>query len=164
MDDDPKRRGASPTYTDETRETVIERLSEGESLASICRDAEMPCYRTIQLWAEADKNFASEIMRAREIGYMHRADKAVADAKVAEDAAKGRLALDAERWYLGKLSNAFSDNKAHRHELTGKDGGAVAIKREGPDLTKLSADELRAMEVLLLKCGGENDASGAIGD
>ena len=35
----------------------------------------------------------------------------VASAKIAEDAGKGRLAFDAERWYLGKLSNAFSDDK-----------------------------------------------------
>jgi hypothetical protein len=34
----------------------------------------------------------------------------------AEDAAKGRLSFDAHRWYLGKLSNAFSDDKAQKHE------------------------------------------------
>jgi hypothetical protein len=28
------------------------------------------------------------------------------------------VAFDAERWYLGKLSNAFSDNKAQKHEHT----------------------------------------------
>lgn len=63
-----------------------------------------------------DDEFTGQITRAREIGYQVRADRAIADAKSAEDAAKGRLAFDAERWYLGKLSNAFSDNKAQKHE------------------------------------------------
>ena len=51
----------------------------------------------------ADEGFRARIARAREIGYMARAERAVADAKKAEDAAKGRLAFDAERWLLSKL-------------------------------------------------------------
>lgn len=51
----------------------------------------------------ADEGFRSRIARAREIGYMARAEQAVANAKRAEDAAKGRLAFDAERWILSKL-------------------------------------------------------------
>jgi hypothetical protein len=50
------------------------------------------------------------------------AEQALADAEIETDPAKGRLKFDARRWYLGKLSNAFSDNKAqkleHTHDLS----------------------------------------------
>jgi hypothetical protein len=64
-----------------------------------------------------DEEYSAQIMRAREAGYLIRGDQAVEDAKSAEDAPLGRLAFDAERWYLGKLSNAFSDNKPQSHKV-----------------------------------------------
>jgi hypothetical protein len=107
----------------DARERIIELLAEGESLSAICRMSDMPAWSTVHVWMDEDQEFAGRITRAREIGYQARAERAVLDAKCAEDAAKGRLAFDAERWFLGKLSNAFSDKQ--KHELTGKDGGPV---------------------------------------
>jgi hypothetical protein len=107
------------------RSAIVERLADGESLASICRDPEMPAWSTVHVWIENDEDFAGQITRAREIGYQLRADRAILEAKTAEDAAKGRLAFDAERWYLGKLSNAFRD--ANKHEHSGKDGGPMTL-------------------------------------
>ena len=103
----------------DTRQAILDRLAEGESLSSICRDKDMPAWGTVHNWMNDDAEFDGQVTRAREIGYQVRADKAVADAKAADDAAKGRLAFDAERWYLGKLSNAFSDDKARKHEISG---------------------------------------------
>lgn len=94
-----------------TREELCQRLSEGESLVGICKDPRMPSVRSVQNWMNDDEDFAAQITRAREAGYLIRAEQAVELAKCADDAAKGRLAFDAERWYLGKLSNAFSDNQ-----------------------------------------------------
>ena len=93
------------------RPTILSRLEDGESLSSICRDSKMPSWSTVHRWIDDDTDFAGQVTRAREAGYFKRAEDAVRDAKVAEDPAKGRLAFDAERWYLGKLSNAFSDDK-----------------------------------------------------
>ncbi len=101
------------------RDEVLRRLSEGESLSAICRDKDMPAWGTVHNWMNDDAEFDVQVTRAREAGYLKRADEAVQAAKCAEDAARGRLALDAERWYLGKLSNAFSDDKARKHEHSG---------------------------------------------
>lgn len=101
------------------RERIIELLSDGQSLSAICDRDDMPCWRTVHNWMEADSEFAAQIRRAREVGYAIRAERAVADAKTAKDAALGRLALDAERWYLGKLSNAFSDKQKLEHSGPG---------------------------------------------
>lgn len=103
------------------QEELFEALADGQSLVAVCKRDGMPSVRTVQHWANGDEEFASQLTRAREAGYLIRGDRAVENAKAAEDAQLGRLAFDAERWYLGKLSNAFSDNKAqkleHKHTL-----------------------------------------------
>lgn len=100
-----------------TAEELCERLAIGRSLVSVCRDEGMPSVRSVQVWMNDDEDFAAQVMRAREAGYLIRGDNAVEEAKAAPDAALGRLAFDAERWYLGKLSNAFSDNKERSHKV-----------------------------------------------
>lgn len=104
----------------EVRDTIIARLEDGESLSAICRMDGMPDRRTVQRWQDDDKDFDAAVTRAREEGYHKRAEQAVKDAKTAEDPQKGRLAFDAERWFLGKLSNAFSDRQKHEHDVTMK--------------------------------------------
>lgn len=102
---------ADPTYKEAVQEEICERLADGNSIVKICEDKSLPSLRTVMTWQADDEVFAARIMRAREAGYLIRGERAVEAAKAAEDAQKGRLAFDAERWYLGKLSNAFSDDK-----------------------------------------------------
>lgn len=104
----------------ETRDIILSRLADGESLSAICRDEGMPSRETVRLWQHGDEAFDLAVTRAREDGFEKRANDAVLAAKTADDATRGRLAFDAERWYLGKLSNAFSDNKAQKVDLSGK--------------------------------------------
>ena len=104
--------------SDDVRETIIAELEKGRSLLSICKDEGMPSARTVQRWQKDDTEFDVAVTRAREDGFHYLAEQARLNAQTAEDAAKGRLAFDADRWYLGKLSNAFSDNKAQKHEHT----------------------------------------------
>jgi hypothetical protein len=110
---------ADPTFKAAVEEDICERLADGESIVSICKDAKLPSLRTVMSWQADDADFAARIMRAREAGYLIRGERAVEKAKEAEDAGLGRLAFDAERWYLGKLSNAFSEDKTRKHEHSG---------------------------------------------
>lgn len=126
----------------DVRQTIIDRLADGESLLAICSTEGLPCARTIQRWQNEDDEFDVAVMRARENGFLIRAEKAVKAAKDAEDAAKGRLALDAERWFLGKLSNAFSDDKTRKIETKSE----VTHRY---DLDNLSADALDDLERIL---------------
>jgi hypothetical protein len=109
---------------DEVRQTILSELEKGRSLLSICKDKGMPNRSTVQRWQNDVAEFDAAVTRAREDGFHYLAEQARIKAQTAEDAAKGRLAFDADRWYLGKLSNAFSDNKAqkleHTHDLTDK--------------------------------------------
>ena len=51
----PKHKNdTTPYYTEHTWETTLERLSGGETLASICRDQNMPEYGAYQRWIHKD--------------------------------------------------------------------------------------------------------------
>lgn len=97
--------GGVTTYHDQEgiKAEVITHLRNGLSLRAISRMEGMPSHVTILDWVAADEGFADQYTRAREIGWNLRAERAVEQAEIAEDAAKGRLAFDAERWYLGKM-------------------------------------------------------------
>jgi hypothetical protein len=92
---------------------LLDLLREGRSMREICADSRMPSRETVWRWAKGDDELATSIVRAREVGYHARAEQAVADAKTAKDAALGRLAFDAERWHLSKLTKAFADKVVH---------------------------------------------------
>lgn len=103
----------SGDFADDVIYELLEALREGRSMREICTDKRMPSRDTIMRWAKGDDELAANIVCAREVGYHARAEQAVADAKVAKDAALGRLALDAERWHLSKLCRAFADKVVH---------------------------------------------------
>lgn len=96
-------------YPLEIVEELLEQLRDGKSMREICADDRMPSRETVRLWMEADDDLALAITHAREVGYFDRAERAVEDAKLASDPARGRLAFDAEKWFLGKISKAFAD-------------------------------------------------------
>ena len=89
-----------------------------------------------------DEGFRSRIARAREIGYAARAERAVIAAKTADDAAKGRLAFDAERWWLSKI-----DPRRYGDRV------AVAGDPENP-LQVRSARDLTDAELAAIAAGG----------
>lgn len=79
-----------------------------------------------------------------------RAERAVEEAKAAKDAALGRLAFDAERWYVGKLSNAFADKVRH---VGGDEGDAPIQTRSTIDMAGLNDEQLRALASIRLPNG-----------
>lgn len=100
-------------FAEDVIREMLDGLREGKSMRQICKDKRMPDRETISRWAKGDDELAASILRAREAGYHARAEMAVEAAKSATDAALGRLAFDAERWHLSKLSRAFADKVVH---------------------------------------------------
>lgn len=96
-------------FAEDVIEELLQRLATGDSMRTICSDRRMPDRETVRRWSERDDHLAASIARAREVGYHERAERAVEAAQSADDAPLGRLAFDAERWYLSKLSRAFAD-------------------------------------------------------
>lgn len=125
-------------FTVEIVEELIEALRDGRSMREICEDDRMPSRETVRIWEHDDPELALAITRAREDGYFDRAERAVADAKAAEDASKGRLAFDAERWFLGKVSKGFADKV-----IVGGDPDNPVRHAHKVDMSGLSDEALR---------------------
>lgn len=93
-----------PKWADDQIEQMLKRMMEGETLTSIASDPRMPSIDTMNRWeAEQDTELGAAITRARDLGFMVRAEKAVERAQTAEDAALGRLSFDADRWFLAHM-------------------------------------------------------------
>lgn len=98
-------RGRPTAYTQEIADLICSKLAEGMSLRAICRSEDMPAEAAVRQWAIDDREgFYAHYTRSRDIGLDCRADAAIEDAKEAKDASLGRLAFDADRWYLSKLA------------------------------------------------------------
>lgn len=61
--------GRPSDFTEEIAAKIVERLSAGEPMASICRDDEMPGVTTVWEWQKARAAFSESIARAREVGF-----------------------------------------------------------------------------------------------
>lgn len=115
--------GRQSIWSADLEDAVEQALKETGSMLEAAKQCGIHAVRVYERM-DASESFRSRIVRAREIGYLFRAEQAVEDAKAADDAAKGRLALDADRWFLSKIApKQFGDRVAH--EVTGADGGPV---------------------------------------
>jgi len=99
--------GRISTYTPEVAAEICERLSTGEPLAQICRDENMPAYRTVSDWRAAHPDFAAEFAHARDEGFdqiamdvLHIADDNSQDTRFVED--KGEV-TDSDNVQRAKL-------------------------------------------------------------
>ena len=113
---EPRRaRGRPSSYTKEIADVICKGLSEGLSLRKVCEADDMPSEATVRAWVVEDREgFSAHYARARDIGLDCRADALVDDAKIAKDASLGRLAFDADRWYLSKLApKRYGDKITH---------------------------------------------------
>lgn len=95
--------------SDDVIDRLLAELESGKSLSEICREPGMPARGTVHRWANADDELAVRIRDAREAGYHAAVDQLVEDARNAKDAHLGRLAFEAGRWRISKLSLAFAD-------------------------------------------------------
>lgn len=63
-----KKKGRKSTFDQKLADGILERLSNGEPLAAICRSEGMPKVRTVSDWKAAHPEFAANFARAREEG------------------------------------------------------------------------------------------------
>jgi len=101
--------------TAEVLDEICARIANGETLRAICRDEHMPAWRTVYDWINEDKDFATRIAHARELGF---------DA-IAED-----------------LLNVVDDGQNDWMERTNKDGDNIGwmVNGECVQRSRLRAD------------------------
>lgn len=119
-------------WADDQIEEMLRRMGEGETMTSIASDPRMPSVPTMWRWEEKQDDLGERITRAREQGFVSLAEKARDKAQKAEDPQKGRLAFDADRWFLGKMCpKRFGD----KLDVT---SGGEKIKSEVDEVTRFS--------------------------
>lgn len=117
--------GRPSIYTDEIATEITLRLSEGESLAKICRDEGMPGKATVWRWLREREAFRADYTRAREEQAEHYASEIadIADDPDLEPNDK-RVRIDARKWIAGKLKPLlYGDRQMHEH--TGAGGAPI---------------------------------------
>jgi hypothetical protein len=110
-----------PAFSQELFDTICERIADGESLRSICRDEDMPAASTVIRWIAADETLRERYARSREAqadaifdeileiaddarnDWMDGKEGSAADVLNSENIQRSRLRIDARKWMAGKL-------------------------------------------------------------
>lgn len=75
------------------KDEIIDRISNGTTLRSICREDEMPGWVTVYAWKDEDPDFAERFARARELGFDAIAEEAL---KIADTPEIGQIVTSKE--------------------------------------------------------------------
>lgn len=130
-----------PDYT-----ALLDHLAEHGNLSKACRELSMARSAFLDAVSK-DSALADKYARAREAGLDAEGDRAIQEALEAKDAALGRLALDARKWYLSKLlPKKYGDKLA-----VGGAGDLPAIQTQALDTSSLDDDTLRRVAALPAK-------------
>ncbi len=155
-----RKRGRPSRYTPELAAVICERLAEGETLRSVCRDKAMPDKATVLRWL-GDKtkvDFRDQYAHARDMQADALFDEAL---EIADDVSgdwftdkdgrkvldhehvqRSRLRVDTRKWAASKMApKRYGDKLQH----TGDGGGPI---RTEVDLTGIPTDVLRELRKL----------------
>lgn len=98
---------------------VLERLTEGESLKAICRDADMPSRTIVYVWLGNNDDFANNYARARatQADLFAEEIQEIADDPVLTPDDK-RVRIDARKWRAARQNwRAWGDKVSHEHSV-----------------------------------------------
>lgn len=118
--------GRISTYNEDQANQIAERLSDGEPLRQICRDPNMPQWRTVYDWIAAHPDFAARIARARELGQDVIAEDCLAIADdLTDEPASRRVRVETRLKLLAKWNpKRYGD----RVELAGDKNAPLTIE------------------------------------
>jgi len=107
-----------PSYKDKALlDNILNRLSNGESLNSICKDPGFPAVGTIHLWRRRHPEFNEKFQEARRCQVEARLDQAFDICDDAEmHSAEKKVRIDTYRWFASKIVNDFKDKVEVTHK------------------------------------------------
>lgn len=142
-------KGRPTKKTKELTDQILYRISQGESLRSICRDVSMPNRSTIIDWRSNDPDFSNQYAQAREAGFDVTADEILdiadepieflrEDPKAANaEVQHRRLKIDTRKWLLSKLcANKYGDK-------SGVEINANSVSIKPSDVDNLSIEDAK---------------------
>ena len=146
----PGRSGRRTSYTPQIAATICERLANGESLRSICRDEDMPAPVTVMSWYMSQPDFAEAYTRARERQADTYADEIISladecrvgekteetiDGKgvsttktiTADMVERTRLQIESRKWFAARVAPKKYGDRVTQ-EISGPDGGSIQTR------------------------------------
>lgn len=120
--------GRPTDFTKDIADQICERLSEGDSLRTICGEEWSPGKSTVFRWLAENKEFRDQYARAREqqaeLYAAELVDIADENPKDAAGVQRNRLRVDTRKWVASKLlPKKYGDNASLA--LTGAEGGPI---------------------------------------
>jgi len=136
--------GRPSDFTQDTADAICSRLTEGESLRSICRDDQMPGSSTVFQWLAKHQSFAEQYARAVDARTDAMAEEIL---QISDDGrndtfedesghestnhdviARSRLRVDTRKWLMARMApKKYGDRVVQQVE--GPNGGPVQIQR-----------------------------------
>ena len=144
-------------YSDELADEICDRMADGESLNSICKDPYMPTERAVRKWADKNyEGFGPKYARARERQAEYWANEIIVIADsvrhgaTSEEINAARLAIDSRKWIAARLLPRRYGDRVEQVlsvDATGDPQDAMAILLQiANDPSQPAATRLRAAE------------------
>jgi len=148
------------SHSKKTPETVakfLQRISEGRSQASVCRDEDMPSWGAIWSWVKNDPDFARDFADAKEQRGNLFGEK-VAEISLAllagklKDSQAARVAIDGLKWSAARMAaKNFGDRMQVEHSGTSSYLDALksvqaSMHSEGVGGSEQTPEEVRTRE------------------
>lgn len=151
-----KKDGRPSDYTVEISKEICLRISNGRSVSSVCRDADMPSRPTFYKWVADNEEFLNRYREAVKQRAEYHFDEMldIADEVGAEAAeiAKAKLQIDTRKWILSRMDATKYGDKM---EVDNKSSDGSMTPQAVPDYSRLSDDELRQYAELESKAASD---------
>lgn len=149
-----KATGRPSSYSKAIEDQIVERMIDGESLVSICRDPAMPSRMTVYRWFDEHPAFDARCARAREALADYLVDKIeqMASETNEENHQSQKVKISTAQWRAMKMAPRLYGDKRF-NENTGKDGGPIVTENRNVttiDATQLTQDQRDALREALL--------------
>lgn len=138
--------------TPEVEERIIEGLTDGVPLRVLCRQDDIPSWRTVYDWINADPSFASRVAYARDLGFEAIAEDIldIADdtPAISEHVQRSKMRIDTRLKLLACWSPKRYGNK-QTVDVGNKEGETLKVESnaENAALTLHLAEVLRDTDV-----------------
>lgn len=138
--------------TPEVEERIIEGLTDGVPLRVLCRQDDIPSWRTVYDWINADASFASRVAYARDLGFEAIAEDIldIADdtPAISEHVQRSKMRIDTRLKLLACWSPKRYGNK-QTVDVGNKEGETLKVESnaENAALTLHLAEVLRDTDV-----------------
>jgi hypothetical protein len=144
-DSTEKKLGRPTVFSKEVCDEICDRLAHGETLRSILADDHLPVRSAVYRWLDENEDFKDQYAQARVKQADYYAEMIVDEAFSSNDAAIGRLRMDALKWASSKLAPKKYGDKVEV-EQTGNNSVSLSFSLPSRSTIPLKIEESRQIE------------------